>query len=51
MFRQHREMVAFAEERRQVSGQRVNKRLPLSAVLVRFQHAEITAKIIKLKCA
>ena len=46
-FRQHREMVPFAEEGRQVGGQRVDKSLPLCAALICFQHAEVVAKIIQ----
>ncbi|MNP32797.1 hypothetical protein D3C76_1260010 [compost metagenome] len=51
MLRQHREVVSFPEKGGQVGGQRVDKRLPLRAVRVRFQHAEVATKIIQLERA
>lgn len=44
---QHRKMMSFAEKSGQVGGQGINKRLPLSAVLVGFQHAEIATKVVQ----
>ena len=41
-----RRYLAAAEKSGQVSGQRVDKSLPLCAALIRFQHAEIVTKII-----
>ena len=50
MLRQRREMVRLAEERSQVGGQRIDKRLPLGAVSVGLQQAEIVTKIIQIQC-
>ena len=51
MLRKDREVVSFPEKGREVSGQRVYKSLPLGAILVRFQHAQVTTKIIQPKGA
>jgi hypothetical protein len=49
MLRKHREVVSFPEKGSEVSGQRVYKSLPLGAILVRFQHAQVATKIIQPK--
>lgn len=44
---QQRKAMRLAEKCRQVGGQRIDKRLPLGAVGVRFQRAKITPKILQ----
>lgn len=49
MFGERREVVRLAEERRQVGGQRVNKRLPFRAVAVGLQLPQVMTKIIQVQ--